>query len=408
MDGLRHKVYIGIDVHHEEHTVAIMSHPTSSLSQINWKELTLFNIKNSATDFERLDTEIRKYILRPDEAAIAVDHTGGHFSEPIVYFLRGRGYDVYHLETKAVKAARERLLDEQSKSDQVDARGAAYLLYLRGVHGSSFRISALTPELGSKASVLNSLVIQLQQYNKQVIQCTNRLHQLLLAVFPEGEVKYFKKLLRIAPHYPTPQYILASQGLKGIKFISKADRETILALASQTVGVPGDTYQELIRDLSQQRIEALAKRQAIAKLIEKEVTASPYGPVLLSFPYFGAIAAASVIAIFKDINRWPDKKKFKKALGVYSTLKQSGASTGKGRMGREGSRLGRLALFQVVFRCIRYPKNENDFNDYYLSQVARGKPRFKAVVATMGKLAEIIYHCVSKKEFYVYQMKYRQ
>jgi len=66
----------------------------------------------------------------------------------------------------------------------------------------------------------------------------------------------------------------------------------------------------------------------------------------------------------------------KKALGVYSTLKQSGTSTGKGRKGKEGSRHGRRGLFK----------------DYYLRQVARGKPKPKAVVSTMGKLAEVIYH----------------
>ena len=49
----------------------------------------------------------------------------------------------------------------------------------------------------------------------------------------------------------------------------------------------------------------------------------------------------------------------------------------------------------------------NDFKDYYLRQVPRGKPRLKAVVSTMGKLAEIIYHCLSTREFYQYQDKYR-
>ncbi len=109
----------------------------------------------------------------------------------------------------------------------------------------------------------------------------------------------------------------------------------------------------------------------------------------------------------RDIDRWPDKKKLKKALGVYSTLKQSGTSTGKGRMGKEGSRHGRRALFQVVLRCIRGNVPDNDFKDHYLRQVARSKPRLKAVVATMGKLAEVICHCLSTREFYQSQGKYR-
>jgi len=149
------------------------------------------------------------------------------------------------------------------------------------------------------------------------------------------------------------------------------------------------------------------KREAITNLIEKEVATHPYGGILLSFPYFGATAAATIISVVNDINRWPSKKKLKKALGVYSTLRQSGTSAGRGRMGKEGSRHGRRALFQVVFRCIRSSTPDNDFKDYYLRQVAQGKPRLKAVVSTMGKLAEIIYHCLKTGEFYQYQGKYR-
>lgn len=407
MENHNHKIYVGIDVHRQEHTVAIISAALLHTSRVSWKEAEVFNIQNNSNDFYRLNIAIRKYISHPGEAVIAVDHTGGHYSEPLVYFLQSRGYDVYYLEPKAVKAARERLLDEQSKSDIIDAAGTAYLLYLRDTHGLSFRISAVTPELDSEASVLQYLVIQIQQYNKQAVQLTNRLHQFLLAVFPEAETKYFKKLLRIVPYYPIPKDILNSQGLKEIKYINNTDKETIVALAGQTIGVPGDLYRELIRDLSQQRLTALAKRKSITNLVEKQVASHRYGPILLSFPYFGALAAATIIAVVKDIDRWSNKKKLKKGLGVYSTLKQSGASIGKGRMGKEGSKLGRLALFQVVFRCIRNTASHNDFKDYYLRQVAQGKPRFKAVVSTMGKLAEVIYHCLSTGESYVYQGKYR-
>ena len=402
-----HKVFIGVDVHRQEHKVAIIPMASLHHSDTDWKKAIYLDIRNNRTDFERLDATIREHILCPNEAAIAVDHTGGHYSEPLVYFLQSQGYHVYHLEPKAVKAARERLLDEESKSDTIDAAGSAYLLYLKHVHGLSFRISSVTPELGSKASALQCFVIQRQQYNKLITQFTNRLHQFLLAIFPEAEAEYFRKLLRITCYYPTPEDMLASQGLKGVKYVSEADKEAVTALAAQTVGVPAEFYRELIRDLSQQRKEAIARRDTITDLIEKEVGYHPYGPILLSFPYFGAIAAATVISVVKDIDRWSSKKKLKKALGVYSTLKQSGTSAGKGRMGKEGSRHGRRVLFQVVFRCIRSSTPENDFKDYYLRQVARGKPKFKAVVSTMGKLAEVVYHCLGTGEFYQYQGKYR-
>jgi len=324
----------------------------------------------------------------------------------LVYFLQSKGYNLYYLEPKAVKAARERLLDEENKSDHIDAIGSAYLLYLRDKHGISFRIPTVAPELGTRAVTLRTLVYHRSQYSKLAIQATNRLHQLLIAVFPEGEAKYFAKLLRVVPYYPTPKEMLASNGLEGVKWVGTENKQAILRLAAETVGAPSDLYRDLIQDLSLQRMEALAKRDTITIVIRNEVMAHPDGPILLSFPFIGETAAATIIGIIKDINRWPNKKKLKKALGVYGRLSQSGSAPGKHRRGKEGSKEARRVLFQVVFGTISRKAPPNDFRDYYLRQVARGKPKLKAIVATMGKLAEIIYHCVKAGEPYEYQGKY--
>jgi len=182
MKETQRKLYVGIDVHSKEHKAAVI--PLALLEQPGntWEKVKPLNIRNNLADFERLDNAIRSHISSAKEAAIAVDHTGGHYSEPIVYFLQARGYDVYYLETKAVKAARERFLDEESKSDIIDSTSTAYLLYLRDLHGLSFRISATTPELGSRAAALNSLTLQRWQFHKLANQATNRLHQFSLVV----------------------------------------------------------------------------------------------------------------------------------------------------------------------------------------------------------------------------------
>lgn len=407
MDSHQRKLYVGIDVHHKEHKAAVMPVGLLGRSGGGWRKVKVLSLKNDIHDFERLAAVINSHISSPEEVAIAVDHSGGHYSEPLAYFLQSRGYGVYHLEPKAVKAARERLLDQESKSDVIDATGAAYLLYLRDTHGLSFRISAIPPELGSKAAALKSLALQRWQFKKLATQATNRLHQFLLAVFPEGEARYFRQLVEIAPHYPTPKDIIANEDLKGITKLCQKDRENIARLAGESVGVPGGLYGQLIKDLSLQRMEALAKCEGITHVMRREVAAHPYGDILLSFPYLGEIAAAAIIGVIKDIGRWPDKKKFKKALGVYSSLTQSGGGSGRTRQGKEGSRHGRQVLFQVCFGCIKSSAHDNDFRDYYLRQVARGKPRMKALVSTMGKLAEVIYHCLKTGEPYQYQGKYR-
>ncbi len=401
------KLYVGIDVHSREHKVAVIPKALMDRGGTAWKKVRPLAIRNNIADFERFDTVIKSHTSSTKEVAIAVDHTGGHYSEPIVHFLQARGYSVYYLETKGVKAARERFLDEESKSDIIDSTCAAYLLYLRDLHGLSFRISVTTAELGTKAAALNSLALQRLQLIKLVSQATNRLHQFLIAVFPEGEERYFKQLAVIAHCYPTPKDILASKGLDGIAGLHQREKESIQDLAAKTVGVPGDTYHWLIKYLSNQRMEALAKSDTLTSILRAQVRSHPYGRILLSFPNLGEIAAATIIGIIKEIDRWPDKKKLKKALGIYSNTMQSGSSPGRTRKGKEGSRHGRRVLFQVCLGCVRTNISDNDFRDYYFRHVARGKPRIKALVSTMGKLAEIIYHCLKVGEPYQYQGRHR-
>jgi len=229
-----------------------------------------------------------------------------------------------------------------------------------------------------------------------------------LAVFPEGEAQCFKKLLLVTPYYSTPKEILRSHCLETVEGLSDKDQRKIVELAQNTVGVENPLYASLIKDISTQRMEFLAKRDALTSKMREEVVAHPYGEILLSFPHLGEVIAATIIGVIGDINRWSDKKKFKKTLGVYSKLTQSGTTPARGRPGREGSRHGRRVLFLVCFGCAKTSARENDFKDYYLERVARGKPRIKALVSTAGKLAEIIYHCLKARELYQYQGKYKK
>lgn len=402
-----HKMYVGVDIHRNIHKVSAMTFQSFGESISSWRDGILFDIGNNLKDFQRLDSLIKEYIKQPDEALIAVDHTG-HYSEPLVFFLQRMGYEVQYLEPKGVKAVKERLFDSENKNDSVDARGLSYLLYLRDIHHMSFRISAVKPELSSKAYLLRHLILQKQMYNKLLVQATNRLHQFLLATFPEGERKYFKQLLRIIVLYPTPKDIVASRTLKGIKYLRRSDKEVILRLAAETVGIKEELYRDTIVSLSNQRLEAKTIIAKINKSIEKELESHEYKPILFSFPYLKADCAATIISCITDIDHWRNKKAFKKTLGIYSTLKQSGSSLGQGRMGREGDSQSRKALFYVVLGCIRFRiAGDNDFRDYYLRQIKRGKPKMKAIVSTMGKMAEIIYHCLHTKELYKYQGIYR-
>lgn len=61
---------------------------------------------------------------------------------------------------------------------------------------------------------------------------------------------------------------------------------SVMWLAADSVGVPGDIYRWLIRELSILRTMYVAKREVLTSMIRKEVSAHPYGDILLSFPQY--------------------------------------------------------------------------------------------------------------------------
>ncbi len=84
------KLYVGIDVHSREHKAAVI--PIALLQELGnaWSKVKPLSIRNNIADFERLDTAIASQVSSTEVVAIAVDHTGGHYSEPMVYFLQAR------------------------------------------------------------------------------------------------------------------------------------------------------------------------------------------------------------------------------------------------------------------------------------------------------------------------------
>jgi transposase len=396
------KLYVGIDVHLKKHVVSIVPITLFQDNKTEWKRTKSISIGNNRHDFEYLDSLINSQVTSVNQVSIAIDQTGGHYSEPVSYYLKSKGYEVYYLGPASVKAVKERLLGEENKTDKIDSATLAYVLYLRDFYKVSFQISATSVQFESESSLLRSLLLQSRYYRKLGTQTVSRLHQYVHAVFPEGEEKYFRQLLYILPYHPTPAEIISDTDVFDKTRLPLKSRNAILELAKTTIGITGHTYTYIIKDLALLRISNKEKSAGIDRIIKKLVLEHPYSAILMSFPGVKEKSAAIIISTVKDINNWPTKKKFRKGLGVYGIVRETGGKHVKFRRGGGGDRMCRQALFMVCLTIIR-SKSSNDFQDYYEKQVQKGKPRIKAIVSTMGKLAEIIYHCLKFNEPYQYQ-----
>jgi transposase len=209
-------------------------------NKTEWKRTKSITIGNNRHDFEHLNLLLKSQNTSANQVSIAIDHTGGHYSEPISYFLKSKGYEVYYLGPASVKAAKERLLGEENKTDKIDSATLAYLLYLRDLYKVSFHISATSANFESLSSLLRSLLLQSRYYRKLVAQTTNRLRQYVHAVFPEGEERYFKQLLNILPNHPIPEDIITDPDVFKGSRLPLNTRKVIPELAKKTVGIPGD------------------------------------------------------------------------------------------------------------------------------------------------------------------------
>jgi transposase len=403
-----HKLYVGIDSHSQTHKVAIIPVENLQGSLKDLKKSKVIDIGNNINDFKRLKRNIHKYTSSIEEIVIGIDSCG-IYTLPLTFYLQNQQYQLCFIENKLSKATRGYIFDLENKRDDIDAIRVAHLLYLKDLAGSLFRTTTLKlPDLSSKASILHTLTLHRQQYNKLITQSTNRLHVFLIGVFPEAESKYFTRLLKILPYYSTPQEIARSRGMKKVKGVGENTKNEIKELAKKTVGIPGSNYRVLIQHLCQQREQAMAWKSEIDELLKKEVTEHPYGPILLSFPCFGVSAAATIIGIIGDMERWANDKKLKKALGVYSSFRASGKMLSVQKQGKSGNRLGKSTLYQVTMRCLPNTAPENDFRDYYQRRVLKGKRKISAIIATMGKMVELIYHCLKTGEPYRYQCIYKK
>ena len=81
-------------------------------------------------------------------------------------------------------------------------------------------------------------------------------------------------------------------------------------LAENSIGVPGDNYAWLIRELGILRTDLISKCEIITSAIREQLKANPYAEILNSFPLLGTIAAATIIGVIKNIDNWSNKKKF--------------------------------------------------------------------------------------------------
>jgi transposase len=204
--------------------------------------------------------------------------------------------------------------------------------------------------------VMGMLADRRDELGRARTQAVNRLHRLLLELFPGG----------------AKRFLSAQQARAMIATIRPRD-------------LPGKTRRRLAAELTSE-LEATDKKiKAIKNELTELVTAR--GSTLLQLHGIGPSSAARLLADVGDIHRFADRDKFASWNGT-APLDASSGSQERHRLSRAGNRRINRALHIMAIVQLR---NQTKGRAYYDARKAGGMPSMMAMRALKRRLSNVVF-----------------
>jgi transposase len=234
------------------------------------------------------------------------------------------------------------------KTDPVDPHSVALV---------ALRTSNLVPvQVDDDLLVMGMLADRRDELGRARTQTVNRLHRLLLELFPGG----------------AKQFLSAQQARTLIATIKPRD-------------LPGKTRRRLAVELIGE-LEAIDRK---IKAIKKELTAlvTARGSTLLQLPGIGPSSAARLLADVGGIHRFADRDRFASWNGT-APLDASSGNQQRHRLSRAGNRRINRALHIMAIIQLR---NATAGRAYYHARKAGGMPSMMAIRTPKPRLSNLVY-----------------
>lgn len=414
-------LYLGIDVGRHGHLVAAV--PEAAFAGDRWQSAPVRRFETGPVGYAALGLWLETFGVPVDEVRAGLEPTGGYYAQTIAAWLRSRGYAVAWLQNWAVHDQRQLLVGKQTKTDAIDARLIARLLWMRdqGLASRAFLDAAPSPA----AETLRLLVRNRWKLTQLRARHLLQLMALLDVTFPELRLVFRSSSvsatsLRLLTRYPTPAAVAAAplEELEHLIVIEahapklKHAVPELQRLAASSVGL-ADGIEELVA-AQQWLIEAVhtvgAEIERLDAEIERALDAWPARDrqVLASFPALGTIRMATLLAAIGDVHRFRDDRALRKYLGWYAELTQSGSSVERHRLGRVGERHARRTIWLWALSLVTPQAGETPFKSWYLALRARGMRGNVAIGHLASKLVSVVYFCLLRGEAYDPERHWRE
>ena len=399
-------LYVGIDIGRRRHLAAAI--PEVRMLDGSWERAPARAIPTTGLGFRGLIAWLGGLGFAPDLTRIGMEPTGGWYGRTVAAWLERHGYRVDWLQNFALHDRRHLMIGKQTKTDALDARLIARLLFERerlGLKGGFLR----RPPRNTDA--IRMLIRNRARLVEQRTRCRNQLTAIEDVLFPELK-DFFKTSVTIPSarllleSFPTPNHVAAADPAdlhrivvcQGHASSMSARLMDLQMAAADSAGLAIDTdaivhtqdwllYQ--LRLIDGQILEVESAIEAVLGDWPAQERA-----VLASFPAMTVLRQAVLLACIGDIACFRDDRQLRKLLGWYPEARESGSSVLKHRLGRSGNRMARRELWLWAWELIRQSHAASPFRDYYRRLRERGMAGNVAMGHLAGKLITVLFHCL--------------
>jgi transposase len=412
------RYYLGVDVGRRHHVVSAIARSVFETGDARWQSAPTMKVEVNRSGFVRVAELLGRQRTDDRVSVVAgIEPTGGYYARTIHAFLCGLGVEVHWVKNHAVHDARDAVYGKRTKTDPVDARLIARLLYLREAVGQEYAFSTNHDHVGAYAT-LRLLVGNRWKLRQAQARAGNQLTQILDVVFPEiaecfAKPAHSDAALRLLEQHPTPAAISAAgtdEVYRIVVFEAHAPRKALLVpklidAAQHSVGVR-DGIDDLVTAqgyLVGQLRRLAAEVDAIEERIRITLPLVPEAAILTSFPACREMRAATLLgAMGAPAAAFHSDKALRRHFGWSVEEERSGSSIARERLAKFGNRHSRRELKLWALGLISPRTPWTPFRAHYQRLIT--PPASKRPSVALGhlasKLVTVAHTCMTRNEPY--------
>lgn len=392
-------IYVGLDLHKEQHTAVIMDYMNKKLGEITFI--------NKPSEFSKLVNKVKKY-SNNKQAVYALENAYGYGRALAVWLIK-KGYIVKDVNPALSYAYRKSVV-QYKKNDSYDAECVAKVAI-----NELDKLPDAIPE--DKYWTLSQLVNRRANLKTHQVRLKNQLHERICVSYPSYK-QFFSDIgrptaLYFWEHYPSPKYLegaMAEELAKELIPVShnRCSLNTCKKIID-AVKADGNTdgkYQKICDDMTVSLVKDV--RHYNEQIAETEKVISEFLPefkcTLNTIPGVNDITVANLLSEIGNIQRFPNADKLAKFAGIAPVCFSS-AGKGTDKPSRQGNRKLQAIIYFLAIQMVQVsskgtPRNSS-FYAYFQKQIKRGKSKPQALILISRRLINIIYGMLKNKTEYV-------